>query len=55
VVFLPGISDPRSRQFRVPLSDLRKDVRPIYVKIGILPEVAKGLQQSTELSVPPET
>lgn len=41
--------------FATTLSDLRKDVRPIYVKIGILPEVAKGLQQSTELSVPPET
>ena len=41
--------------FAMTLSDLRKDVRPIYVKIGILPEVAKGLQQSTELTVPPET
>ena len=41
--------------FATTLSDLRKDVRPIYVKIGIIPEVAKGLQQSTELSVPPET
>ena len=41
--------------FATTLSNLRKDVRPIYVKIGILPEVAKGLQQSTELSVPPET
>jgi len=41
--------------FATTLSNLRKDVRPIYVKIGILPEVAKGIQQSTELSVPPET
>ena len=37
------------------LPSLRKDVRPIYVKIGILPEVATGMQQSTELSVPPST
>ena len=41
--------------FATTLSDLRKDVRPIYVKIGILPEVARGIQQSTELSIPPET
>ena len=37
------------------LPALRRDVRPIYVKIGILPEVAAGMQQSTELSVPPST
>jgi hypothetical protein len=30
-------------------------VRPIYVRIGILPEVATGIQQSSELSVPPST
>ena len=41
--------------FAMTLSALRRDVRPIYVRIGILPEVATGLQQSTELSVPPET
>ena len=35
------------------LPALRRDVRPIYVKIGILPELATGIQQSTELSVPP--
>ena len=35
------------------LPALRRDVRPIYVKIGILPEMATGIQQSTELSVPP--
>jgi len=41
--------------FAMTLSDLRRDVRPIYVRIGILPEVATGLQHSSELSVPPET
>src|SRR6476469_1298857 len=37
------------------LPALRRDVRPIYVRIGILPEVATGIQQSSELSVPPST
>lgn len=37
------------------LPSLRKDVRPIYVRIGILPEVATGMQQSSELSVPPSS
>ncbi|HEY6805300.1 MAG TPA: MFS transporter [Pyrinomonadaceae bacterium] len=41
--------------FATTLSDLRRDVRPIYVKIGILPEVAAGIQQSSELSIPPES
>jgi hypothetical protein len=29
-------------------------VRPIYVRLGILPEMATGLAQATEVSVPPE-
>ena len=37
------------------LPALRRDVRPIYVKMGILPEMAAGIQQSTELSIPPST
>jgi len=41
--------------FATTLSDLRRDVRPIYVRIGILPEVAKGISQTTELTIPPET
>jgi MFS family permease len=41
--------------FATTLKDLRRDVRPIYVRIGILPEVAAGIQHSAELSVPPET
>jgi MFS family permease len=36
------------------LPSLRREVRPIYVRIGILPEVAEGIQQTSELSVPPE-
>jgi MFS family permease len=41
--------------FATTLPALRRDVRPIYVKIGILPEMAAGIQHSSELSVPPET
>jgi MFS family permease len=41
--------------FATSLPALRRDVRPIYVKIGILPEMAAGIQQSSELSVPPST
>ena len=29
-------------------------VRPIYVSLGILPQVATGLSDAAELSVPPE-
>ena len=35
------------------LPELRKHIRPIYVKKGILPEVSKGLQSSTHLKMPP--
>lgn len=41
--------------FATSLPSLRRDVRPIYVKIGILPEIAAGIQQTSELSVPPES
>jgi len=36
------------------LPEIRAAVRPIYVRLGILPEVASGLAQATEVSVPPE-
>jgi len=36
------------------LPELRRSVRPIYVRMGILPEMAAGIQTATELSVPPE-
>ncbi|HUK34785.1 MAG TPA: MFS transporter, partial [Vicinamibacterales bacterium] len=36
------------------LPTLRKYVRPIYVKLGIIPEVSSGLATAAELSVPPE-
>lgn len=36
------------------LPELRKIVRPIYVKMGIIPEVAEGIQRAAELTIPPE-
>jgi MFS family permease len=36
------------------LPALREVVRPIYVRLGIIPEVAKGLQTASDLFVPPE-
>jgi len=36
------------------LPAIRTAVRPIYVRLGILPEVAAGLSTAAEVSVPPE-
>ena len=36
------------------LPAIRAAVRPIYIRLGILPEMASGLAQAAELSVPPE-
>jgi MFS family permease len=37
------------------LSELRKIIRPIYTKLGIIvPEISKGIQIATEPAVPPE-
>jgi MFS family permease len=40
--------------FMSKLPQLRKLVRPIYVRKGIIPEVATGLQQASEVTTPPE-
>src|SRR4051794_25527551 len=40
--------------FAFELPAIRTVVRPIYVKMGILPQVAAGLSNAAELSVPPE-
>ena len=40
--------------FTVALPAIREMVRPIYRRMGILPEVASGIQSATELGVPPE-
>jgi MFS family permease len=36
------------------LPALRDQVRPIYRRLGILPEMTAGIQNATELSVPPQ-
>jgi MFS family permease len=40
--------------FAMKIPSLRKMVHPVYARKGIIPEVAKGIQTATELSVPPE-
>ena len=40
--------------FAIELPVIRRSVRPIYVRMGILPQVAAGLAHAAELSVPPE-
>jgi MFS family permease len=37
------------------LPELRRAVRPIYVRMGILPEIAGGLESAAQLTRPPET
>lgn len=32
---------------------LREKIRPVYVKIGIIPEVSTGIQSATQLTIPP--
>ncbi len=40
--------------FATQLSRLRAMVRPIYVRMGILPEMAAGIGAASDLTVPPE-
>lgn len=40
--------------FATQLPSLRAQVRPIYQRMGILPELADGLSQTSELQTPPE-
>jgi len=40
--------------FASKLPGLKKIIHPIYVRLGIIPEVASGIQAATELNVPPE-
>ena len=35
------------------LPALRAQIRPIYARLGIIPEVAAGLQTAAELATPP--
>ena len=36
------------------LPSFREKVRPIYLRLGIIPELAKGIQSASELTVPPK-
>jgi|ERR1051326_1965717 len=40
--------------FATELPEIRKAVRPIYAELGILPEVAAGVQAASALPTPPE-
>ena len=40
--------------FALRLPAIRVLVRPIYVRLGIVPEIARGIQAATALEVPPE-
>lgn len=40
--------------FATQLAEIRKAVRPIYAELGILPEVAAGVQAASALPTPPE-
>jgi predicted MFS family arabinose efflux permease len=40
--------------FWLKLPALRRDVRPIYTRLGILPEVARGLNDTADMLRPPE-
>jgi predicted membrane channel-forming protein YqfA (hemolysin III family) len=39
--------------FALRLPHIRPLVRPIYVRMGILPEIASGVQSATDLPQPP--
>jgi MFS family permease len=43
-----------SAWFASRLPEIRQIVRPIYVKLGIIPEIALGVHQATGLGEPPE-
>jgi len=40
--------------FGTQLKEIRRQIRPIYVELGILPEVATGIQTASMLQTPPE-
>jgi MFS family permease len=40
--------------FATQLKEIRRQIRPIYVDLGILPEVATGIQTASILQTPPE-
>jgi hypothetical protein len=41
--------------FSLKLPSIRKFIRPIYIKKGIISEVAKGVQIASEVKIPPDS
>jgi hypothetical protein len=39
--------------FATRLPSLRKEIRPIYSRLGIIPEVSTGVQVATHITMPP--
>jgi hypothetical protein len=40
--------------FATQLKEIRRQIRPIYRQLGIIPEVATGIQAASALQTPPE-
>ncbi len=40
--------------FALKIPDMRKNIRPIYVKLGIIPQMSSGIQAASNLTAPPE-
>jgi hypothetical protein len=36
------------------LPEIREKIRPIYVRLGIVPEAARGVQHASAMMTPPE-
>jgi hypothetical protein len=41
--------------FLIKLPSIRKIIRPIYIKRGIISEIAKGVQVASEAKIPPDS
>jgi MFS family permease len=54
VMFTGSICIAGAAAFAFCLPSIRKAIRPIYAGLGILPEVARGIQSATALQTPPE-
>ena len=40
--------------FRLHLAEVRREVRPIYRELGILPAIAEGIRSASALQTPPQ-
>lgn len=55
VIISGGICIIGAALFLIKLPSLQKIIHPIYVKMGIIPQVASGIQVASERNVPPES